>query len=190
MTPNASPMGQVILGFRSLLVKIAVFVVMASMLAWILGGTLWPKTAVRVVGEPVEVDGVRWVLVDQIGGPLDRATFGLARLDERGRPVEIWPKAEDMTPAWRDAIAPVASPDGSTGAVAYAIAGDWRVLVIDDGTVEDWRSHGEAYRIVEVADRWEAARAIERFARDGSIGQFEAGAASDATAADAGSDGD
>ena len=55
MTPNASPMGQVILGFRSLLVKIAVFVLMAAMLAWILGGTLWPKTAVRVVGEPVAV---------------------------------------------------------------------------------------------------------------------------------------
>ena len=32
MTPNASPMGQVILGFRSLLVKIAVFVLMAGVM--------------------------------------------------------------------------------------------------------------------------------------------------------------
>ena len=101
-------MGQVILGFRSLLVKIAVFVLMAAMLAWILGGTLWPKTAVRVVGEPVEIDGRTLVLVDQIGGPLDRATFGLATRRE-GRIEDRWPRAEDMTPAWSDAMAPVAT---------------------------------------------------------------------------------
>ena len=164
MTPNASPMGQVILGFRSLLVKIAVFVVMASMLAWILGGTLWPKTAVRIVGEPVEIDGVRWALVDQIGGPLDRATFGFARLDDRGRPIDLWPRAEDMTPAWGDAIAPVASPDGSTGAVAYAVVGEWKVLVIVDGTVEDWRSTPDAVVHEKAADRWDAVRRLEEIA--------------------------
>ena len=32
MTPNASPMGQVILGFRSLLVKIALFVALLRMM--------------------------------------------------------------------------------------------------------------------------------------------------------------
>jgi hypothetical protein len=36
-------MGQFVLGIRSLLIKLAVFVVMAALLAWALGGTLWPK---------------------------------------------------------------------------------------------------------------------------------------------------
>jgi len=36
-------MGQVALGFRSLLVRLAVFFVMAALLAWALGGTLIPR---------------------------------------------------------------------------------------------------------------------------------------------------
>ena len=36
-------MGQLALGFRSLLIKAAIFVVMAALLAWALGGTLWPR---------------------------------------------------------------------------------------------------------------------------------------------------
>lgn len=36
-------MGQVALGFRSLLIKLAAFFVMAVLLAWALGGTLWPR---------------------------------------------------------------------------------------------------------------------------------------------------
>jgi len=39
-------MGQIVLGFRSLLVKLAIFVIMASLLAWALGGTLWPRPIV------------------------------------------------------------------------------------------------------------------------------------------------
>lgn len=173
MTPNASPMGQVILGFRSLLVKIAVFVVMAAMLAWILGGTLWPKTAIRVVGEPVVIDGQRWVLVDQIGGRLTRSTFGFARLDDRDRPVDVWPKAEEMVPAWSDALAPVAAPDGGSGAVAYAIVDRWHVLRLDDGSVEAWRSSPDR-TTEEVADRWDAARRLETFARTGAFDQSAA----------------
>lgn len=167
MTPNANPMGQVILGFRSLLVKIAVFVVMAAMLAWILGGTLWPKTAVRVVGEAVEVDGRRLVLIDQIGGPLDRSTFGLATLED-GRIDDRRPRAEDMTPAWSDAMAPVAGPDGGA-AVAYAVAGRWSVCTVSWTTESSGRWGLEG--CVEVADRWEAARRLESFQRTGTIGQ-------------------
>ncbi len=36
-------MGQVLLGFRSLLIKLALFVVFAALLAWALGGTLFPR---------------------------------------------------------------------------------------------------------------------------------------------------
>ena len=177
MTPNASPMGQVILGFRSLLVKIAVFVVMAAMLAWILGGTLWPKTAVRVVGKAVEIDGRTLVLVDQIGGPLDRATFGLATRRD-GRIEDRWPRAEDMTPAWSDAMAPVAGADGGA-AFAYAVAGRWSVCTVE-WTVEpdDQWNIGDC---VEVADRWDAARCLESYQRTGT---FDRSASKDAVASD------
>ena len=36
-------MGQVALGFRSLIVRALVFFIMAALLAWALGGTLWPS---------------------------------------------------------------------------------------------------------------------------------------------------
>ena len=71
-------------------------------------------TYAHSLGEPVEIDGRTLVLVDQIGGPLDRATFGLATRRE-GRIEDRWPRAEDMTPAWSDAMAPVAGPDGGAG---------------------------------------------------------------------------
>lgn len=52
-------MGQLVLGFRSLFVKIAVFVVFAALLAWILGGTLWPKPHF-VDSAAVSFDGGQW----------------------------------------------------------------------------------------------------------------------------------
>jgi hypothetical protein len=39
-------MGQLALGLRSLLVRLAIFVVMAALLAWALGGTLFPRPTV------------------------------------------------------------------------------------------------------------------------------------------------
>ena len=52
-------MGQVALGFRSLLVRAAVFFVMAALLAWALGGTLWPR-AVGVMLDRVSFEGKEW----------------------------------------------------------------------------------------------------------------------------------
>ncbi|MCH2133310.1 MAG: hypothetical protein MK116_06130 [Phycisphaerales bacterium] len=53
-------MGQVALGFRSLLFRASVFFIMAVLLAWALGGTLWPR-AVGVYLEPITVSGQEWV---------------------------------------------------------------------------------------------------------------------------------
>jgi hypothetical protein len=51
-------MGQFLLGIRSLLIKSAVFVVMAALLAWALGGTLWPGAhVIDTVGSRVIVGG-------------------------------------------------------------------------------------------------------------------------------------
>ena len=98
-------MGQVYLGFRSLLVKIVVFVVMAALLAWAIGGTLWPRTAMRIVGTPIMIDGVKVVLVDQIGD--GTGTFGLATVGDENQILQRWPRAELTTPVWKDALSPV-----------------------------------------------------------------------------------
>ncbi len=52
-------MGQVALGFRSLLVRAAVFFIMAALLAWALGGTLWPR-AVGVFVDTASFQGEDW----------------------------------------------------------------------------------------------------------------------------------
>lgn len=112
--PNASPMGQILLGFRSLAVKIAVFVVLASLLAWILGGTLWPRPVIRLVGEPV---GSYQLVVISTEEP--QAHFGLALIDERGKPMIVEPKEGE--PKWRYAFLQATDDDGFT--VVYAMEG-------------------------------------------------------------------
>ena len=72
-------MGQVALGFRSLLVRAAIFFVMASLLAWALGGTLWPRAA--VVDMPgVSFAGEEWSWRLTAGGNLpDQVKWSLIR---------------------------------------------------------------------------------------------------------------
>ena len=173
MPPNSGPMGQIYLGFRSLLVKIAIFVVMAALLAWALGGTLWPKTEVKIVGRPVDIDGQTHALVYQIGGSHDRGTFGLARIDDGGGLVDIRPKAEWKNPTWIDAMAPVVSPDAWRGAIAYQdVDSTWRVVVLGGESPADSEIDGLARLDAgEVEDRWAAARALETFERTGAFTQ-------------------
>jgi len=52
-------MGQLALGLRSLAVRFAVFVVLAALLAWILGGTLFPAPQ-RVNFPAWQFDGAAW----------------------------------------------------------------------------------------------------------------------------------
>jgi hypothetical protein len=53
-------MGQFALGIRSLLIKVAVFIVMAALLAWALGGTLFPRPA-RAEFEAATFAGHEWI---------------------------------------------------------------------------------------------------------------------------------
>lgn len=151
-------MWQVVLGLRSLLVKIAIFVTMAALLAWALGGTLWPRTSIRAIGDAVRCGDAEVVLVHQVRTP--RATYGIATVDANGEIVERTPKVEEMTPAWRDAMTVVASPDGSTAAFAFQIADRWMIGVIESPA----DLAGGGWRDVEVIDRLEAARQLARFA--------------------------
>ena len=66
-------MGQVALGFRSLLIKAAIFFIMAGLLAWALGGTLFPKPTIVnmsgagslhfVASSGGEIHGLKWILM-------------------------------------------------------------------------------------------------------------------------------
>jgi len=87
-------MGQVALGIRSLAVRLAVFVILAALLAWILGGTLFPaphrvnleswdfdgsKWHWRVTGSSGDPAPAQWSLFEQRGSvPLREERFGLA----------------------------------------------------------------------------------------------------------------
>ncbi|MGA0173777.1 MAG: hypothetical protein ACO3NL_09065 [Phycisphaerales bacterium] len=152
-------MWQVVLGLRSLLVKIAVFVVMAALLAWALGGTLWPRTSIRTIGTPVVCNGVPVVLVHQVREP--RATYGIARIGAGGEIEGRTPKVEEMTPAWRDAMTAVASPDGASAAFAFEVAGKWSIGVVESPME---LGSGVGWRDWPVLDRLEAARQLARFA--------------------------
>ena len=176
MAPNTNPMGQVLLGFRSLLFKIAVFLVMAALLAWALGGTLWPRVAVRPVGDPV-LDG-QVVLVDQIGG--NRSSFGLAVLDSDGVIESLAPSVTNPTSVvWLEALTPVEDPEGNAAAVAFRRVSGWvvlrfQVLFGPQGKLQSpasWPpgSDHELAFYIQVESRLDAARILEEFSQGRSI---------------------
>ena len=63
-------MGQVALGFQNLLIKLAVFVVLAALLAWALGGTLFPRPEVATY-DAVSFGGGQWFWKLSVGGKND-----------------------------------------------------------------------------------------------------------------------
>ncbi|MBG80976.1 MAG: hypothetical protein CMJ39_09740 [Phycisphaerae bacterium] len=92
-------MGQVALGFRSLLVRAAVFFVMAALLAWALGGTLWPR-AVGVKLDEVSFGGKDWVWRAEIDESLKSA-------DQPHQPVlefSLWTEANETPGALSDYV--------------------------------------------------------------------------------------
>lgn len=93
-------MGQFALGIRSLLIKVAVFVVMAALLAWTLGGTLWPKpTIVRL--EPVTFASRQWFWQLSVGGRDENAIrWQLMQQENQKKPQpldsHVWTDAADL----------------------------------------------------------------------------------------------
>lgn len=158
-------MGQVYLGFRSLLVKLAIFVVMAALLAWAIGGTLWPRTAVGIVGSAIIIDGHRIALVDRLRSDGSRSSFALALLDGNREVVEFWPPDESERATWSDALSPVANPDATRGAAAFSSEGRWTVVEFGIPTGGGHPLEGSNPEMRAVADRLEAAQALHRFTR-------------------------
>lgn len=77
---NAVHMGQVALGFKNLLIKVVIFVIMAALLAWALGGTLLPRPKRASFQDgAVQFNGEQWywrVLLDDTEmGPLMQWTL-------------------------------------------------------------------------------------------------------------------
>lgn len=119
-------MGQATLALRNLLIRVAIFVVLAALLAWAVGGTLFGSH--RVNFPAVDWDGREWaVQVIGNGQRPDRVRWRL--LSRQGEaPWVVHPVSE--TGVWRDLIGPVADKDGLRLAVASeASAGkSWQMV--------------------------------------------------------------
>ncbi len=113
-------MGQLALGFRSLLIKIAIFFLMAGLLAWALGGTLFPKPT--IVDLPGAGD-VYWRVSS--GGELHGLQWSLV---QDGKTIK--------SGHWQTAVGPVIV-DG-TSWVATGNSGQWSIFKIGKGSVEDF----------------------------------------------------
>jgi hypothetical protein len=112
-------MGQLALGFRSLLIKVAVFFVMAGLLAWALGGTLFPKpTIVNLPG----AGAVYWRVSS--GGEINGLQWSLMIGDQ-----------EIKTGRWQSAVGPVIV-DGVSW-VATGNAGQWSFSKVTGTTIEE-----------------------------------------------------
>ena len=112
-------MGQLALGFRSLFIKAGVFFVMAGLLAWALGGTLFPKpTIVNLSG----AGEVHWQVAS--GGEIHGLQWTLMR-----------GKHEIKSGHWQAAIGPVVV-DGELW-VATGNANQWKVSKVTDDSVEE-----------------------------------------------------
>ena len=110
-------MGQVALGFRSLLVRAAVFFVMAALLAWALGGTLWPR-AVGVLLEGVSFAGQEWVW--------------RAEVDESPRP-SVRPSRPPLEfSLWQDSQDAPGIFSGYESLAQYTLTEILPLLVVDD----------------------------------------------------------
>ncbi len=116
-------MGLVALGFRSLLIKGSLFFVMASLLAWALGGTLWPRPEIADLPS-VRFDGSEWFWRLSVGGAsegeerAERTTgtlsWTLMRQTAAGPPVPVTGRR------WVEVAGPVVAPGHAPAALYYA----------------------------------------------------------------------
>jgi hypothetical protein len=122
-------MGQFVLGLRSLAVKLAVFFVLAALLAWILGGTLWPRPhLVRLTSNHAQFNG-------------DGLCFWQISIEERKQEHARWelmhwvsgaPPAKPVDGrSWHSGAGPI-----SSGGVLYYggcdAEGKWVIVQIDE----------------------------------------------------------
>lgn len=122
-------MGQFALGVRSLIIKVAIFVALAALLAWSLGGTLFPR-AETSDGSAVSWHGATWRLRVAVGGDHPgQARWQLVRQAGDETPVP-WPLAGFEH--WTEAAGPVATKDALFVAFRDRDAAGWTIASITD----------------------------------------------------------
>lgn len=180
-------MSQVALGLRSLVIKLAIFVAMAALLAWALGGTLWPRperlrsSIVALSDDPAKGNRV-WYAIDTEVGGRDRGQTSatLVRLKpSRGThsatPVLPVPaEADEDREIWDEALAPVpVGPvdDAKEMWVAARVRGTegWRLVRVGVA--------GDVLERIEFPDRLEVERQLARVRTGLPVQSAEAAAA-------------
>ena len=144
---------QVILGLRSLIVKSAIFFIMAALLAWALGGTLFPRPEVVDHGK-VTFNGTEWWLRMLAGGDQPGAVrwYLMARNGGKTFPQpHLHPDPDDL--GWLDATGPVLADNVLY--VAFQTARDgWQIAVFEQTA--------PVSEIVPVMDRFSVERQLAR----------------------------
>ena len=112
-------MGQVSLGVRSLLIKAVIFFIMAGLLAWTLGGALFPQPT--IVNLPGAGD-VYWRVSS--GGEINGLQWSLMNGDH-----------EIKTGMWQSTVGPVIV-DGVSW-IATGNAGQWSISKVTGSKVEE-----------------------------------------------------
>jgi len=143
-------MGQVALGFRSLLIKLAIFVIMAALLAWALGGTLWPRAEVAEL-DPVSFDGREWYWRLSVGGRKAGEMRWTMMVRDAGGEPRPW---EERT--WVEVAGPVATEEMLcyAGRASFNPAEPWRLAQVEKAATSS--SH------IVMPDRLAVERQLER----------------------------
>ncbi|MHC5029200.1 MAG: hypothetical protein ACYTGR_20815, partial [Planctomycetota bacterium] len=117
-------MGQVALGLRSLFIRLAVFFVMAALLAWALGGTLWPRTEEHLY-ESLNWEGRDWSWRQSIGGSVPgHIAWQMVSIDGEKKAVPI----DDRI--WRSGAGPIIA-EGTLYFAGLGSDARWSLLAID-----------------------------------------------------------
>lgn len=128
-------MGQFALGIRSLLFKLAIFVIMAALLAWALGGALWPRPAkVEFPTGSFLGRDVFWQLsvrnfgAADSGEPSDYVRWKLLYRDNDGKS-HVFEAMKELE--WSEVAGPVISP-GKLYCAGHSGQGNWVLVTIDE----------------------------------------------------------
>jgi len=98
-------MGQLALGLRSLVIRFGVFVVLAALLAWALGGTLFPRPSV-VKFDAIDFADGRWYWQLAVGGrQADQVNWRMMVDDETGEARAVHEQS------WSQVAGPVRTDD-------------------------------------------------------------------------------
>lgn len=154
-------MGQVALGFRSLLVRAAVFFIMAALLAWALGGTLWPR-AVGVFMKPVPFNGKDWswrAVIDEASAVSTSLEFRLWFREKGNDHFSDYTKLAE-TVVFEEVLPLLVSADDLIIAGMNSVNGTWKIYRVD--------TKGEISPAVTYPDRLAVVKAWSKLA-DSSV---------------------